>query len=265
METDTRLAQPQTLARPWIRVTLKSCIYQGSGAVPTYSMWTISGGTPRIWIATADGVGSGDSFLYAAGSHVHTNQGFGALGIYRLRFAATAYRGPGQSNPTAESGVYAVTFAVGPVANWQAAYFTGSELENPIVCGLAADPDADGMNNLLEFAFGFDPRNGRRLPVSNGLGLPVFSIETEGGITYQVLEFPRRRAESLTDPTVYVAEFSDLKNSGGWHSAATETAADFTGKQAGLNAVWEKVRARRALPLGEEAAGFGRVRLTHGG
>lgn len=208
---------------------------------------------------------SGDSFLYAAGPQVHTNQGFGALGIYWFRFAATAYSGPGQSNPTAESGVYAVTFAVGPVANWQAAYFTGSELENPIVCGLAADPDADGMNNLLEFTFGFDPRNGRRLPVSNGLGLPVFSIETEGDNTYQVLEFPRRRAESLTDPTVYVAGFSGLKNSGGWHTAATETAADFTGGPVRLNVVWEKVRARRALPLGEEAAGFGELRLTHGG
>ena len=69
-ETDSRLSQPQTLARPWIRVALKSYIYQGTGVTPTYSMWTVSGSTPRIWMATADGIGTADSFLYAAGTHV---------------------------------------------------------------------------------------------------------------------------------------------------------------------------------------------------
>lgn len=259
-ETDTRLPQPQNNARPWIKVMLKSYTYQGTGITPTFSLWTVSNSTPRIWMTTADGIGSGDFYLYSAGSHVHTNFGFGAMGIYRVSLAATAYRGPGQTNPTSESGLHTITFAVGPVARWQATHFNNTELEDPSISGLAADPDSDGMKNLLEYAFGLDPKNGNRAPLASGLGLPVFSTKSEGGSLYQQLDYPRRRAGDLTKPTSYTAEFTDLKSSA-WQTATTESVADFTGDQASLNPIWEKVSARRTIPPGQEAAGFGRVRV----
>ncbi len=261
-ENDPRLApEDQALSLPWIRVTYQGLSYQGSGQ-PAFSMWqTDSVGVPTVWFSTAD-TQNPDTFLMTAGAHVHLNWGFGAQGIYRIRLTASAYLGPGKTNPTGESAVQTVTFAVGPFAQWQAVHFNGTELDDTTICGMAADPDADGMNNLLEYAFGFDPRNGRRTAVSSGLGLPVFSRETDGGIAYRVLEYARRRAGSLSSPTGYVAEFSDLKNAGGWQAAETESVEDFTGEKANLNTDWEKVRARRAIPAGQHAAGFGRVRVT---
>ena len=260
LETDTRLPQPQTISREWITVRLKSVIYQGTGATPAFSLWTVSGGVPRVWMATADGTGAGDSYPYAIGTHNHMNWGFGALGIYRIQVTATAYKGPGKTNPTAESGVYTLTFAVGPVANWQATYFTGSELENPAVCGLAADPDGDGLTNLQEYAFGYDPRKGSREPIATGLGLPVFFMETVGGSIYQALEYSRRKALTLTKPMEMIAEFSNLQS--GWDAqpAAAESVSGFTGDQTALNAVWEKVHVRRIVPAGD-GAGFGRVQV----
>ena len=44
------------------------------------------------------------------------------------------------------------------------------------VSGPDADPDHDGMKNLVELAFGFDPKNGAVVPVNAGLGLPKLSL-----------------------------------------------------------------------------------------
>lgn len=42
--------------------------------------------------------------------------------------------------------------------SWQALHFSTAELDHPEVIGPEADPDADGLNNLLEYALGLDPR-----------------------------------------------------------------------------------------------------------
>jgi N-acetylneuraminic acid mutarotase len=44
-----------------------------------------------------------------------------------------------------------------PLAQWLNANFTAAQLTNPSVSGLGADPDADGMVNLLEYAFSRQP------------------------------------------------------------------------------------------------------------
>jgi len=259
LEADTRLAQPQTLARPWIRIALESVAYQGAGNGPAFSMWTVSGSSPRVWMSTADGLDDGDCFLYAAGSHVHLNWGFSAPGIYRLRFTASAFRGPGKTNPTAESGIFTLTFAVGPLAQWQAARFNGVELEDAGICGPRADPDHDGLVNLTEYAFGLDPRNAGRVPESTGLGLPELTRES----TVEILEYPRRRAGQLTAPLGYSAEFSGLVPGESWQADGVESVSGFTGGEAALNGIWEKVRVTREVPAGK-SSGFGRVRLEQG-
>ncbi len=64
---------------------------------------------------------------------------------------------------------------------WRATKFTAGELGLPSISGTNADPDADGINNLLEFALGGQPKDG----VSDIL--PDCKVETIGGENYLTL------------------------------------------------------------------------------
>ncbi|MCX8090672.1 MAG: FAD-dependent oxidoreductase [Verrucomicrobiae bacterium] len=45
-----------------------------------------------------------------------------------------------------------------PLDGWRRAQFSESELGNAVISGYLADPDADGLANLMEFALGTNPR-----------------------------------------------------------------------------------------------------------
>ena len=53
------------------------------------------------------------------------------------------------------------------LARWKGARFTHAELADPLISGDSADPDGDGLPNLLEYGLGLDPlvadSSGRRL------------------------------------------------------------------------------------------------------
>jgi surface-anchored protein len=201
-----------------------------------------------------------NDYYFAEGSHNHMNWGFSALGIHRVRLKASAFAGPGATNPTGFSSVYTLTFAIGPFAQWQASHFSSVELDDPMVCGPDADPDRDGMKNLVEFAFGYDPQSGEATPVAAGLGLPRMSISEEGGIVYEVLEYPARRAGSQVSPLLYTPQFSSAMD---WQSEdVMQTTDDFPPELDSLNRVWEKVTARRPAGSGTPARGLGRVGLV---
>lgn len=260
-ETDPRLSQAdRSLSLPWIKLTLAGVTYRGSGN-GAFSLWNEESGAPTVWFSTSDQTHP-DTYLFEAGSHKHLNWGFGSPGIYRIRLSASAYLGPGKTNPTSASDVFTVTFAVGALAQWQATHFSAGELDNPAISGPDADPDQDGMKNVVEFAFGFDPRSGVVVPESPGLGLPKLSVVKEGGTFYQVLEYPARRAGAQIAPLFYIPEFSPDFN---WQTdGITTTTGDFPPELDDLNAVWEKVTARR--PVGPPALGrgFGRVGVVSG-
>ena len=46
----------------------------------------------------------------------------------------------------------------GNVDSWRLAQFTETELNDPGISALTADPDGDGLNNLLEYALGLVPK-----------------------------------------------------------------------------------------------------------
>lgn len=92
--------------------------------------------------------------------------------------------------------VHALTFS-----EWQATKFTTGDLADPGISGAAADPDADGCSNLLEYAFGRDP-------LAPDRGTP--SIEqSSGGLT---LTYPE--AIAPTDLFYRLEESPDLTL---WH------------------------------------------------
>jgi hypothetical protein len=86
-----------------------------------------------------------------------------------------------------------------PADDWRTVHFTAEELADPDVCGDGADPDGDGMPNLLEYAFDEDPRTpaGTTTPFTgqsrsawtNGLPYPTITYRRRTGpcdVTYTV-------------------------------------------------------------------------------
>jgi surface-anchored protein len=261
-ETDPRLpAEDRAMSQPWIQIRFHGLSYLGTGE-PAFSMWKTDGfGTPTPWFSTAAGQ---NTFIYVAGSHVHANWGFGALGIYRIRMSASAYQGPGQTSPTGESDIFTVTFAVGLVAQWQADHFTGAELEDAAVSGLAADPDGDGLTNLQEFAFGMDPRDGQRMASLAGLGLPKHSLRREAEGWQERFEYPRRKALGQLKPLRYQPEISVNLSDAGWAMPADvlESVHEISGDAAHLAEQWEWVELQRTLPAGPPERRFWRLGVT---
>lgn len=95
-----------------------------------------------------------------------------------------------------------ITFEEGPAPYraWQAVNF-GPDDENPAIAGDAADPDDDGIPNLLEYAQNTDP-----LAPSPG---PAAEVVPLGGLSYLALSFSR--AESAEGVALTVQAGEDLQ------------------------------------------------------
>lgn len=132
-------------------------------AVITYGAQSPAGVTLQ-WSKVS---GPGTVNFSAPNSEV-TNVSFSALGTYVLRFAAT--------------GTVTVTddLVIQASESYDAWAVRTLNSADPLITGMLRDPDKDGLTNLLEFALGLNPADGKTL------GLPVAS--TSGGtlsITYQ--------------------------------------------------------------------------------
>ena len=78
---------------------------------------------------------------------------------------------------------------------------------DPGVSGDSADPDGDGIPNLMEYALGLEAKT------CSVAGLPVAGKQTAGGKTYLTLTFAKIRA--LADITYTVQVSGDLQT---WNS-----------------------------------------------
>lgn len=138
---------------------------------------------------------------------------------------------------------------------WQSLYFTPAEIGNPSTSGPLEDPDADGVNNLLEFALNLDPTFNERAAMMSGTGLrglPVCRLENIGGINRLTIEFVRRTTGSGAALT-YVPEYSD--NLMDWNVVGTESATP-------LNSRWDRVKMTDSLTTNDSAKRFVRLRVT---
>lgn len=140
------------------------------------------------------------------------------LGEYPLEIAVGSLSAPN----------YSFTFTNGIVyVTWQTPddlfdeYFNEEELQNPAISGSMADADSDGIPNLLEIAFGTDPRDNASGPpslsydgtlagggtlVSPGQPIPVFEPAPVTGLDYRAV-FIRRNPDRFTGLR-YTPEFS---------------------------------------------------------
>lgn len=205
----------------------------------------------------SDGIFSGIGVDAATG--VFDPAGAG-VGDYTITYTVTDEFGI-SNRATFTMSVSAVDFD-----NWSGEHFDASELDDPAVSGSLADADGDGVPNLVEFAFGTDPRK-----ASSGPGSLVYAGTLAGGGTLtapgvpKLVELPGgdgifdalfiRRVPSVTDGLSYNPQFSADLNT--WEDSS---AAPFVLASDGL---FEILRVPFPPLVDGKSARFFRVEITN--
>jgi len=162
-------------------------------------------------------------------------------------------------NPSTVAGadtgwVDTVTWSgTGVYSNWIAAQFTAEQQGNSLISGPDADPDKDGLSNLLECAFNLPPMSSG-LPVltpgAGTSGLPSISVAGEGVNRKLRLEYLRRKAGFT-----YTPEVSASLDGGTWNPAGG------TPVVTSINSEWERVVIEDTTGTGATTR-FGRVKVV---
>ncbi len=99
-----------------------------------------------------------------------------------------------------------------PYNTWQLQHFTAAELASAAVSGDSADPDGDGISNLLEYALNLDPK------AANVAGLPTLTLSIISGAQYLTLTYTQ--AKAAADITYLPQVSGDLAT---WNGGASYT------------------------------------------
>ena len=107
-------------------------------------------------------------------------------------------------NPFIDHADYAemVFNGVSPGVAWKDTNFTDAEISDPAIGGDAADPDHDGVSNLLEYVFNHDPRQPEASPVT------AVSVMGSGGGLSLLVSFAHNR--NATDVALTYEGSTDL-------------------------------------------------------
>jgi len=137
-------------------------------------------------------------------------------------------------------------------AAWRMWYFSPAQIADEAISGPTADPDGDGIANLMEYALNLDPLFAEPfvMPPGSGLrGLPAVRVENISGNDRLTIEFVRRVAGSGSD-IIYTPQFS-----GGlwaWQPGGDETVTP-------INPRWERVKVVDTVNAGEQPRRFARL------
>jgi hypothetical protein len=213
----------------------------------TLSSVTVAAGTPVIGSQisqqfTATGNDQFGNALAVQPSFAWTNTGYGSVnnaGLFTAPYAS------GTANVTATSGGISNTsggaFSVStPWNSWLTSAFTAAQAANPAISSPTADPDNDGLSNLLEYAFGTTPTS-----ADPAASRPIFGI-SGGNLTLTY-----RRNLAATDLTWQVQQSSDCVH---W------TAASVNETVLGTNGNIQTVQD--AVAQGSGGAMFLRLQIT---
>ena len=129
-------------------------------------------------------------------------------------------------------------------ATFETENFTRAEQASTAISGALADPDADGLSNLQEYAFNLDPRTPDRV------GKP------SGGVADGYLILTYRQAKAAADVTFTVEVSGDLAT---WQSGPASTTQV---SAVDLDANTRQVTVRDNVPTGSAAQRFMRLKVS---
>lgn len=132
---------------------------------------------------------------------------------------------------------------------WVGSHFSEAEQGDASVSGPEADPDGDGIENLVEYALGLDPRQ----PGVDGLPVTGLGSFTVGGETDQYLILEVTRPDSIEDVGYEVQVAGELTN---WGTGAV--LAESIPNQDGTTTYIY----RDSVPMGAEARRFMRLSVS---
>lgn len=225
--------------------TLKLTRLEGPGQ---FIVWQAgSFGSIDVKLDARDGIGPTDFLTLPDGGHAHYNWGFTTNGVYRAYFQASGVlAGQGTTTVSPETPFTFHVLPLQPFENWVATNWPCECATNIVATG--ADPDADGTVNLLEYAFGTDPR------VALRANLPTFSFVMEDGTNYGALSYTW--ATNATDLTFSALASSTLAGSAIWESITNVRRSVSNGPAT------QCITIRDNAPAGAANARFYQLRVT---
>ncbi len=172
---------------------------------------TVNGSTTNISVLGADTDGGGESNLTYTWTATTVPSGvisptYSANGTNAAKNAMVTFFKSGAyvlKATITDNGGLSVTSSVSinvtltPFGNWKVQKF-GANAGNAAIAGPTADPDADGISNLLEYALNTDPMN------AASLSLPTV------GMTGGTMTFTYRKNDAASDLSYVVQQSSDL-------------------------------------------------------
>ena len=189
-----------------IRWTVHSVENLTTPAANAFYGYSFSAGNVNMQLTLDPAYPNREMVLLANGNgHSHLNLLFKAVGMYRVTFRV---RGTLVATGQEVSSLIPVYFGVetwqipsepAPATGyeaWKLASFSSTQAADPMVSGLDADPDGDGANNLMEYAF-----NGNPL-IPGVAGKPQMENLTDGGQEYLAIRYQRRKGDSTLSTMV---------------------------------------------------------------
>jgi surface-anchored protein len=249
------VARDGTFTDNRIRWTIHSVENLTTPAATAFYGYSLSAGSVNMQL-TLDPAYPNREMTMLANGHSHLNLLFKAAGMYRVTFRV---RGTLVATGTEVSSLIPVYFGVetwqiptGPTPAtgyeaWKLALFSSTQAADPLVSGLDADPDGDGDNNLVEYAF-----NGNPL-IPGVAGKPQMENLTDGGQEYLAIRYQRRKGDSTLSTMVEsTADLSAVTWSGVGVQMGTGTA---------VGADYEEVVYRAPISKAVAPKQFMRVRV----
>jgi hypothetical protein len=207
-----------------------------SGASATLDATVTDDGRPTPFTVAWSKVSGPGTVTFGNAATIDTTATFSDPGDYVLRLTAN----DGWVK-TFDEVTVTVTDTSSPAETWRQAHFDTTA--NSGNAADSADPDGDGIANLLERALGTDPN------AASTAGLPESSTETVGADTFLALTIVKSPAATDVTFTVEVGGDLAIWNSGPGHTTIIENTSTL-------------LKVRDNTPMSEATKRFMRLRVT---